>query len=101
MVNLEEINSDAEIKDRNALGFHIPGMWDKILDIEKCHLQEDPSNAIRLETKDFALKNDMSFFNPRNQHGLLRTMMIRTTSTGEIMVLIQFFENDKRKRELF
>ncbi|SDF12916.1 23S rRNA (uracil(1939)-C(5))-methyltransferase RlmD [Cellulophaga baltica] len=99
-LSLEEINSDAEIKDRNALGFHIPGMWDKILDIEKCHLQEDPSNAIRLETKDFALKNDMSFFNPRNQHGLLRTMMIRTTSTGEIMVLVQFFENDKTKREL-
>ena len=99
-LSLEEINSDAEIEDRNALGFHIPGMWDKILDIKKCHLQEDPSNAIRLETKDFALKNDMSFFNPRNQHGLLRTMMIRTTSTGEIMVLVQFFENDKTKREL-
>ena len=99
-LSLEEINSDAELKDRNALGFHIPGMWDKILDIKKCHLQEDPSNAIRLETKDFALKNDMSFFNPRNQHGLLRTMMIRTTSTGEIMVLVQFFENDKTKREL-
>jgi 23S rRNA (uracil1939-C5)-methyltransferase len=99
-LSLDEINSNEEIKDRNALGFHIPGMWDKILDIEKCHLQEDPSNAIRLETKDFATKNDMSFFNPRNQHGLLRTMMIRTTSTGEIMVLVQFFENDKTKREL-
>ncbi|WP_158975965.1 23S rRNA (uracil(1939)-C(5))-methyltransferase RlmD [Cellulophaga sp. L1A9] len=99
-LSLDEIKSDEEIKDRNALGFHIPGMWDKILDIEKCHLQEDPSNAIRLETKAFALKNDLSFFNPRNQHGLLRTMMIRTSSTGEIMVLVQFFENDKIKREL-
>tara|TARA_R110002012_G_scaffold322105_1_gene555800 strand:- start:4609 stop:6018 length:1410 start_codon:yes stop_codon:yes gene_type:complete len=99
-LSLDEINSKKEITDRNALGFHIPGMWDKILDIKKCHLQEDPSNAIRLATKDFAIKNDLSFFNPRNQFGLLRTMMIRTASTGEIMVLIQFFENDMEKREL-
>ncbi len=99
-MTLEEINSGLEIKDKNALGFHIPGMWDKILDIEKCHLQQDPSNAIRLEVKDFALKNGLSFFNPRNQHGLLRTLMIRTAATGEIMVLVQFFEDSPEKREL-
>ncbi|MCR9228072.1 MAG: 23S rRNA (uracil(1939)-C(5))-methyltransferase RlmD [Flavobacteriaceae bacterium] len=96
----KEINSDQEIHDRNALGFHIPGMWDKILDIKKCHLQQDPSNAIRLETKNFANKNGLTFFNPRKQEGLLRTLMIRTSSTGEIMVLIQFFEKDTEKREL-
>lgn len=96
----KEINSDEEIDDRNALGFHIPGMWDKILDIKKCHLQQDPSNAIRLETKNFANKNGLTFFNPRKQEGLLRTLMIRTSSTGEIMVLIQFFEEDTKKREL-
>mgnify|MGYP003113169718 FL=1 len=96
----EEINSDIEIEDRNALGFHIPGMWDKILDIKKCHLQKDPSNAIRLETKNFANKNGLTFFNPRRQEGLLRTLMIRTSSTGEIMVLIQFFEENKEYREL-
>jgi len=96
----KEINSDEEIDDRNALGFHIPGMWDKILDIKKCHLQQDPSNAIRLETKNFANKNGLTFFNPRRQEGLLRTLMIRTSSTGEIMVLIQFFEEDTEKREL-
>ncbi|MDF0717584.1 23S rRNA (uracil(1939)-C(5))-methyltransferase RlmD [Muricauda sp. 334s03] len=96
----EEINSDVEIEDRNALGFHIPGMWDKILDIKKCHLQQDPSNSIRLEAKNFANKNGLSFFNPRNQKGLLRTLMIRTSSTGEIMVLIQFFEDDEESREL-
>ncbi len=96
----EEINSDAEIDDRNALGFHIPGMWDKILDIKKCHLQQDPSNAIRLAVKDFANANGLSFFNPRKQEGLLRTLMIRTASTGEIMVLIQFFEDDLEHREL-
>jgi 23S rRNA (uracil1939-C5)-methyltransferase len=99
-LTLEEIESSDEIKDRNALGFHIPGMWDKILDIKKCHLQQDPSNAIRLETKQFAQANDMAFFNPRNQTGLLRTLMIRTSSTGEIMVLIQFSENNEAKRKL-
>ncbi|MGB5364493.1 MAG: 23S rRNA (uracil(1939)-C(5))-methyltransferase RlmD [Aureibaculum sp.] len=96
----EEITSDTEIKDKNALGFHIAGMWDKILDIEKCHLQEDPSNAIRNSIKAFAIKNNMSFFDPRAQKGLLRTMMIRITSTKEIMIVIQFFEDDKPKREL-
>ncbi|AEM71303.1 RNA methyltransferase, TrmA family [Allomuricauda ruestringensis DSM 13258] len=96
----EEINSDIEIEDRNALGFHIPGMWDKILDIKKCHLQQDPSNAIRLEVKNFANKNGLTFFNPRRQEGLLRTLMIRTSSTGEIMVLIQFFEDNREHREL-
>ena len=99
-LTLEEIQSEIEIKDKNALGFHIPGMWDKILDIKKCHLQADPSNAIRLEVKEFAVKNNISFFNPRNQFGMLRTLMIRTTSTGELMVLIQFFEDNKEKREL-
>ncbi len=99
-LTLEEIQSEIEIKEKNALGFHIPGMWDKILDIKKCHLQSDPSNAIRLEVKDFAVKNNISFFNPRNQYGMLRTLMIRTTSKGEVMVLIQFFEEDKEKREL-
>ncbi len=92
-MTLEEIQSDEEITDKDALGFHIPGMWDKILDIKKCHLQQDPSNAIRLATKDFAIKNKLTFFNPRKQEGLLRTLMIRTASTGEVMVLVQFFEN--------
>ncbi|WP_167964265.1 23S rRNA (uracil(1939)-C(5))-methyltransferase RlmD [Saonia flava] len=99
-LTLDEINSDKEITNKNALGFHIPGMWDKILDIKKCHLQEDPSNAIRLETKDFSIKNGITFFNPRNQIGQLRTLMIRTTSIGEIMVLVQFYENDEAKRIL-
>ena len=99
-LTLDEIQSDVEITDKNALGFHIPGMWDKILDIKKCHLQRDPSNAIRLATRNFADANGLSFFNPRHQHGLLRTLMIRTASTGELMVLIQFYEDDLEKREL-
>ncbi len=96
----DEIDSNETLSNKNALGFHIPGMWDKILDIEKCHLQEAPSNAIRNAVKQFAIKNDLAFFNTRNQTGLLRTMMIRTSTTGDIMVLIQFFKDDKTKREL-
>ncbi len=99
-LTLEEINSDVEIENKNAIGFHIAGMWDKILDVEKCHLQEDPSNAIRNSIKAFALENDLSFFNPREQSGLLRTMMLRIVSTGEIMLVIQFFDDDTTKREL-
>jgi 23S rRNA (uracil1939-C5)-methyltransferase len=96
----KEIGSTEDLGNRNALGFHIPKMWDKILDIEKCHLQEDPSNAIRNEIRAFANEHNLAFFNPREHSGLLRTLMIRTASTGEIMVLIQFFEDDKANREL-
>jgi len=95
-----EIESEVDLGNRNALGFHIPKMWDKILDINKCYLQEDPSNAIRNEIRNFANLNNLSFFNPRSHEGLLRTLMLRTASTGEIMVLIQFFEDDKQNREL-
>ncbi|KQB44497.1 RNA methyltransferase, TrmA family [Flavobacterium daejeonense] len=95
-----EIGSSEELDNKNALGFHIPKMWDKILDIKKCHLQEDPSNAIRNEVRDFANANGLTFFNPREHSGLLRTLMLRTASTGEIMVLIQFFEDDQANREL-
>ncbi|MGS4347017.1 23S rRNA (uracil(1939)-C(5))-methyltransferase RlmD [Myroides odoratus] len=96
----EEIASGDEIGKENALGFHIPKMWDKILDIQKCHLQQDPSNAIRNEIRSFANANNLSFFNPREQEGLLRTLMIRTSSIGEIMVMIQFFHDNKLEREL-
>jgi 23S rRNA (uracil1939-C5)-methyltransferase len=96
----KEIDSTEDLGNRNALGFHIPKMWDKILDITKCHLQEDPSNAIRNEIRAFAIANQLEFFNPRAHEGLLRTLMIRTASTGEVMVLLQFFENQKENIEL-
>jgi len=96
----EEISSNQDLGDRNALGFHIPGMWDKILDLNSCHLQQDPSNAIRTAVKEFALKHNMEFFNTRAQTGLLRTLMIRTSSTGEIMVLIQFYDDLEAERTL-
>ena len=75
-------------------------MWDKILDINKCHLQEDPSNEIRNVIKKFSIENEISFFNPREQDGLLRTMMLRIASTGEIMLVLQFYKEDVAKREL-
>jgi len=94
----EEIASEKDLGDRNALGFHIPGMWDKILDVKKCWLQGDPSNAIRNAVKDFAIKHQIPFFNTRQQTGVLRTLMIRNTSIGEWMVVVQFFKEDLIKR---
>ena len=100
-LNEKEIQSkDTTLSKNPALGFHIPRMWDKILDVEKCHLQQDPSNAIRNAIREFAVEKNMPFFNARNHEGLLRTLMIRTASTGEIMVLIQFFHEDKENRKL-
>jgi len=99
-LTLEQIKSDKVIENRNALGFHIPGMWDKILDLDICYLQADPSNAIRDFIKAKAEKLNLSFFNTRNQEGFLRTLMIRTSSTGEIMVLVQFFHEDEENRNL-
>ena len=99
-LTLEQIKSDAIIENRNALGFHIPGMWDKILDLDICYLQADPSNAIRDFIKAKAEALNLSFFNTRKQEGFLRTLMIRTTSTGEVMVLLQFFYEDEKKRKL-
>lgn len=93
----EEIADTEAVIDRRACGFHKPGMWDKIIDIEKCHLQADPSNAIRNGLKQFALEKDISFFNPRKQVGFLRSLMIRTTSIGQIMVVLQITENDSPK----
>lgn len=94
----DEINRTDEIYERDALGFHIPGQWSKVLDIKNCHLQESPSNEIRLATKKFAIENNYEFFDLKNQQGFLRTMMLRSNQKGEFMVLIQFFEEDKEKR---
>lgn len=95
----EEIKKAETIDNRNGLGFHISGAWDKILDIDTCYLQEDPSNDIRLKIKQFAIENEMPFYSPRQQTGFLRSMMIRITSIGEIMLVIQFFEENRKMRE--
>ena len=95
----EEIKSDTEIDNKNALGFHIPGQWSKILDLKECYLQEAPSNEIRLAIRDYAIKNNLDFFDLRNQEGFLRTLMLRQNSKGEWMILIQFFREEKENRE--
>ena len=97
-LTVEEIASTEDLGDRNALGFHIPGMWDKILDVKKCWLQGDPSNAIRNAVKDFAIEHQIPFFNTRQQKGVLRTLMIRNSSIGELMVVIQLFKEDATNR---
>ncbi len=96
----DEINSASDFTDRNALGFHIPGMWSKILDLKECHLQEDPSNAIRLAVRKFATENNMTFFDVRNQEGFLRTLMMRQNSEGEWMVLFQLFREEPENQKL-
>ena len=97
-LTVDEIASTEDLGDRNALGFHIPGMWDKILDVKKCWLQGDPSNAVRNAVKEFALEHQIPFFNTRQQTGVLRTLMIRNTSIGELMIVIQFFKEDETNR---
>ena len=85
----DEVRQDVKYDQMNAVGFHIPGAFDKVLAIEKCWLQEDISNQIRNAVRDYAYEHNYSFFNLRTQEGMLRNLMIRTSSTGELMVLLQ------------
>ena len=85
----EEVREDVKYDQMNAVGFHIPGAFDKVLAIEKCWLQDDISNQIRNAIRDYAYEHDYAFFNLRTQEGMLRNIMIRTSSTGELMVLLQ------------
>jgi 23S rRNA (uracil1939-C5)-methyltransferase len=96
----KEIGSEREFTQMNALGFHIPKMFDKVLDIKKCWLQTDVSNQIRNSIREFCFHHDFTFFDLREQVGLMRTLIIRTTSTGELMVIVVFAEDDEEKREM-
>ncbi|MCK9310753.1 MAG: 23S rRNA (uracil(1939)-C(5))-methyltransferase RlmD [Bacteroidales bacterium] len=93
----EEVASGASFESMNALGFHIPGMFDKVLDIEKCWLQDDISNRIRLSIRSFCLENNYEFFNLKNQEGLMRNLIVRTASTGEVMLIVVFFREKPEK----
>ena len=86
----EEVNSGIQLDHKNAIGFHITGAFDKIYPIEKCWLMDDLCNQIRNEIRNYALNNGISFFDVKEQTGLLRDIMIRNSSTGEWMVLVQF-----------
>ena len=85
----EEVKAEVKYDQMNAVGFHIPGAFDKVLAIEKCWLQDDISNQIRNTIRDYAYEHGLAFYNIRNHEGLLRNLMIRTSSTGELMVLLQ------------
>lgn len=82
--------ASGEEHDMNALGFHVPLRFDKILDIEHCYLQRDPSNGIRNELRTFTLENNISYYDLRNHEGALRNLMIRTSTTGDLMVVVVF-----------
>lgn len=88
-----------ETMEMNALGYHIPGRFDKILDIEHCYLQADPSNEIRNKVREYALNAQISFYNLKNHEGSLRNLIIRTSSTGELMVIVVFAYADEDQIE--
>lgn len=96
-LTFDQLRSGAEFPERRAAGFHIPGAFDKVLDINKCHLQDDLGNRLRLFVKKFGMEHDYSFYDLREQHGLLRTLMIRIASTGEVMAVMVFGEDDEPK----
>ena len=95
----EEMDIPDDQKQLEGLGFHIPGRFDKVLDIQKCHLQDDPSNDIRLEAKRFAIENGLSFFDLKEQVGFLRNIIIRNTLRGELMVILVVSNDDPKLRE--
>ena len=94
----EEVKQDVKYDQMNAVGFHIPGAFDKVLAIDKCWLQDDISNQIRNAVRDYAYAHDFPFFDLRTQEGLLRNIMIRTSSTGELMVVLQCKVTDDEGR---
>jgi 23S rRNA (uracil1939-C5)-methyltransferase len=94
-----EMQENVVIENRNGLGYHIAGMFDKVLDIRNCYLQAEPSNSIRNAVRQYALLHGLSFFDIRNKGGFLRTLLIRSTSTNELMVVVAVFEY--LEKELF
>lgn len=95
----EELHNPSISNDQNVAGFHAKGMFDKLVDIQTCYLQAEPTNEIRLAVKKFAKENNYSFYDIRQQHGYLRTIQIRLCTTGELMVNIVFGHEDETKRK--
>ncbi len=93
-ITFEDLRSGKEFPDRNALGFHIPGAFDKVLDIKKCWLQDDLSNELRLFIRQYTLGKGYTFYDLKAQNGLMRTLMVRIASTGEVMLIVVFGENN-------
>ena len=99
-LTFDEVKSGVQYDDMNALGFHIPDCFDKVLDIRKCWLQDDISNQIRLDIRQFAIAQGLTFYDLRNQVGLLRNMVVRTASTGELMLIVIFGEENEAQIRL-
>jgi len=96
----EEVREDVKYEQMNAVGFHITGAFDKILDIEQCWLMDDVNNRIRNDVRSYALEHGLTFYDLRNNKGLLRSLMIRNSNTGELMFLVQFrIENEEEKAQ--
>jgi 23S rRNA (uracil1939-C5)-methyltransferase len=95
----EEVNSGHQYEKEDALGFHIPGLFDKVLDISECHLQPEPSNSIKNSVREYARSNNLQFFDLREQKGFLRNLVIRNSLEGKVMVIVVFFHEDVEKRE--
>ena len=98
-LTLEQVKSDEKFDQMNALGFHIPGAFDKILDIDECFLMQDINNRIRNGLRAFVLERGFDFYDLRGNRGLLRNIMLRTASTGEVMLLVQFCITSDSERE--
>lgn len=96
-ISFEDLRSGREIADRNALGFHIPGSFDKVLDINKCWLQDDLSNRIRLFIRRYTLDRGYDFYDIKAQQGFMRTLMVRIASTGEVMLIVVFARPEQEK----
>jgi 23S rRNA (uracil1939-C5)-methyltransferase len=95
----DEIGTDLENMNMNALGFHVPGLFDKIININKCWLQGDPSNEIRNFIKSYADENKLDFFDRKIQSGMLRNIIVRTSTTGDLMLIVCLFSDQNEKRE--
>ncbi len=94
----EELNDASISSEQNVAGFHAKGLFDKLVDIDVCYLQAEPTNEIRKAIKNFAIANGYSFYDIRGHHGFLRTMQVRLCTTGELMINIVFGEDDEEKR---
>lgn len=94
-LTFEQLRSGEDFPDRDAAGFHISGAFDKVLDIKKCHLQDNLGNDMRNFIKSYAKEKGYTFYDLREQHGLLRTIMVRIASTGQVMLLVCFGENNQ------
>ena len=96
----QEIQSGHQNIERRALGFHIPGKFDKVLDIEHCYLQPEPSNLIRNFVRKYALEHNLDFFDIVRKEGLLRNLTIRNNLAGEVMAIFSFFRDDREDIEM-